>query len=126
MDEALGPTASQRSARLLAEHAAPRLLTVDEHQFRTPRGGMRVQVYTAPERRPVAVVTQGDREGTSLMNAAEHYAEDVGGDSAPTRRSHRCSLPTNSSTSVISASSSSASSPPAGTPCSGRCGGGQR
>jgi hypothetical protein len=37
----------------------------------------RLQLFTAPEARPVAVVIQRTDEGASLINAGERYAEAV-------------------------------------------------
>jgi len=67
---------------VLAQHAAPRTRTVDEHMFTVERRGFaaatfRLQLFTASGLRPVVVVTQTDREGASLVNAAESYAAAV-------------------------------------------------
>ncbi|MFE4328997.1 hypothetical protein ACFRQM_05930 [Streptomyces sp. NPDC056831] len=56
--------------------AAARRRTVDEHMFTAPGlpGACRLQLFTAPGVRPVAVVTQIAGEGMSLMNGAERFA----------------------------------------------------
>ncbi|MFJ7279357.1 hypothetical protein [Kitasatospora sp. NPDC098663] len=60
--------------------AAPRELRVDDHMFHPgPDLGpdspsLRLQLFTAPRLRPVAVVTQGLQDGLSLTNAVECYA----------------------------------------------------
>jgi hypothetical protein len=45
--------------------------------FTVGRSSFRLQLFTAPGLRPVAVATQTDREGASLMNRAERYVEAV-------------------------------------------------
>lgn len=60
-----------RRQDFLSRHAAPRAGTVDDHMFTVERTGyspatFRLQLFTAPGVRPVAVLTQTDREGTSL------------------------------------------------------------
>lgn len=67
---------------LLTRHSAPRTRTLDEHMFTVERPGprpatFRLQLFTAPGTRPVAIATQTDREGQSLTNAAETYAAAV-------------------------------------------------
>ncbi|MYZ41040.1 MULTISPECIES: hypothetical protein, partial [unclassified Streptomyces] len=57
--------------------AAPRRLSVDDHMFTAPAlpGTFRLQLFTAPGARPVAVVTQiAGAEGMSLMNGVERFA----------------------------------------------------
>ncbi|MGH3220783.1 MAG: hypothetical protein ACRDPY_19150 [Streptosporangiaceae bacterium] len=72
-----------RIHELLAEHAAARRQVVDEHMFTVTREGgsrmgtFRLQVFTTPGARPVAVATQTWREGGSLTNRAEKYAAEV-------------------------------------------------
>ncbi|TLQ39187.1 hypothetical protein [Streptomyces marianii] len=64
----------------LAALAAPRRRTVDEHMFTAPGlpGTFRLQLFTAPGARPVAVVTQIAREeGMGLTNGAERFAAAV-------------------------------------------------
>lgn len=68
----------------MLQHAAARERVVDEHMFRAgegpgARGTFRLQLFTAPGVRPVAVATQQwggleDDEGASLANAAETFA----------------------------------------------------
>lgn len=75
-------THRSRSLALLAEHAGRRERVVDDHMFTFGRSGFelatfRLQLFTAPGLRPVAVVTQTSREGAVLMNRAERYAEAV-------------------------------------------------
>jgi hypothetical protein len=70
------------SSELLAAHAGLRRRVVDEHMFDpglrwVPHARFRVQLFSAPGLRSVAVVTQMPGEGTSLVNAAERYAEVV-------------------------------------------------
>jgi hypothetical protein len=72
-----------RIQQLLAEHAAVRRRVVDDHVFTvTYEGGsrmgtFRLQLFTAPGARPVAVATQTSGEGGSLVNQAERYAAAV-------------------------------------------------
>ncbi|MFK0142450.1 hypothetical protein [Streptomyces murinus] len=57
--------------------AAPRQLAVDEAMFTAPGlpGTFRLQLFTAPGARAVAVATQiGGEEGMGLMNGVERYA----------------------------------------------------
>jgi hypothetical protein len=68
---------------LLAVHAATRRRVADDHMFTvTTRSGgrlgtFRLQLFTAPGARPVAVATQMQGEGDSLVNGAEEYAAEV-------------------------------------------------
>jgi hypothetical protein len=67
---------------LLAGCAGSRQRTADEHMFAVTRGGsrmatFRLQIFTAPGARPVAIAIQTTGEGASLMNGAERYAGDV-------------------------------------------------
>jgi hypothetical protein len=68
---------------LLAVHAAARERTADEHMFTVSgwsghrMGTFRLQLFTAPGTRPVAVATQLQGEGDSLANWAEKYATEV-------------------------------------------------
>jgi hypothetical protein len=67
---------------LLAEAAAPRERVIDDHMFTVdrdhrPSAAFRLQLFTAPGTRPVAVVIQRHGEGASVFNAAERYAEAV-------------------------------------------------
>jgi hypothetical protein len=55
---------------------------VDDHMFAVERdnpypGTFRLQLFTAPDMHPVAVVIQANDEGASLVNAGEHYAAEV-------------------------------------------------
>ncbi|MFE1476485.1 hypothetical protein ACFW6N_21865 [Streptomyces cyaneofuscatus] len=57
--------------------AAPRRLSVDDHMFSAPGlpGTFRLQLFTAPGARPVAVATQiALAEGMGLMNGVERFA----------------------------------------------------
>ncbi|MGW6202057.1 hypothetical protein ACWF9B_00150 [Streptomyces sp. NPDC055089] len=61
----------------LAALSAPRRRTVDEHMFTASGlpGTFRLQLFTAPGVRPVAVATQlMGEEGMSLMNGAERFS----------------------------------------------------
>ncbi|MGH4009531.1 MAG: hypothetical protein ACRDTH_15505 [Pseudonocardiaceae bacterium] len=62
---------------VVREHGGIRNRTVDEHMFTVGASSFRLQLFTAPGLRPVAVATQTDREGASLMNRAERYVEAV-------------------------------------------------
>ena len=68
---------------LLAAHAAARERTADEHMFTVSSwngarmGTFRLQLFTAPGTRPVAVATQGPAEGGRLADWAEDYAAEV-------------------------------------------------
>ena len=68
---------------LLAVHAAARERTADDHMFTVSRGGerastFRLQLFTGPGTRPVAVVTQlAGTEGGSLTNLARRCAAEV-------------------------------------------------
>jgi len=64
---------------LLRAHAAVRRRTVDDHMFTVGQAAgvpctFRLQLFTAPGHRSVAVATQTFGEGASLTNAAERYA----------------------------------------------------
>ncbi|MDH2426441.1 hypothetical protein [Sphaerisporangium sp. TRM90804] len=66
----------------LAEHGAVRTRVVDDHMFAVDQPGrppatFRLQLFTAPGLRPVAVATQTVMEGPTLVNAAEEYATEV-------------------------------------------------
>lgn len=79
-----GHTAVPSAVRdLLTAHAAARERTADEHMF-TARswngarlGTFRLQLFTAPGTRPVAVATQGPAEGGRLADGAGDYAAEV-------------------------------------------------
>jgi hypothetical protein len=68
---------------LLAAHAAARERTADDHMFTVTWNGTRVgtfrlQLFTAPGTRPIAVATQYfPGEGDSLGTRAEEYASEV-------------------------------------------------
>ena len=68
---------------LLAAHAAARQRTSDDHMFTLTVNGMRagtfrLQLFTAPGARPVAVATQySPGDGDPLGTWAEYYASDV-------------------------------------------------
>ncbi|WP_146765932.1 hypothetical protein [Micromonospora noduli] len=64
------------------ELAGRRERVVDDHMYRLPPGAryratFRLQLFTAPQHRPVAVATQLMGEGVSLINAAEACASAV-------------------------------------------------
>ncbi|MCW6005365.1 hypothetical protein K1W54_12345 [Micromonospora sp. CPCC 205371] len=67
----------------LADLVGVRERALDEHMYRLPQAGVpvtfRLQLFTAPGLRPVAIATQvpGAGDGTSLSNAAETCAETV-------------------------------------------------
>ncbi|MFK0296331.1 hypothetical protein ACIQU6_38470 [Streptomyces sp. NPDC090442] len=63
----------------LTLHAAPRTRIIDDHmfvgaEFGSEQATFRLQLFTAPGARPVAVATQLPQEGASLANMAERYA----------------------------------------------------
>lgn len=67
---------------LLASHAARRQRVTDDHMFTVScdgynEGSFRLQLFTAPGARPVAIATQTTGEGGSLTNWAEEYAAEV-------------------------------------------------
>ena len=68
---------------LMAAHAAARQRTADEHMFTVSSwngqrmGTFRLQLFTAPGARAVAVATQFPGEGGSLANCAEEYAAEA-------------------------------------------------
>lgn len=66
-----------RTVALLREHSGARTRTVDDHMFGVGRSSFRVQLFTAPGLRPVAIATQAHREGASLTNRAERFVEAV-------------------------------------------------
>lgn len=57
--------------------AAPRQRTMDDHMFRAGRTSFRLQLFTAPGQRAVAVATQAGEEAPSLANVAEACAAAV-------------------------------------------------
>ena len=85
-DQRSGAAGGSRRAELiqalLAEAAAPRQRVIDDHMFAVARRGLhpatfRLQLFTAPGARPVAVVIQRAGEGAGLINEGERYAEAV-------------------------------------------------
>lgn len=72
-----------RVTALLAVAAAPRERVLDEHMYTVDRGQhrkpatFRLQLFTAPGARPVAIVIQHLREDGALINERERYAEAV-------------------------------------------------
>ncbi|MFH9967832.1 hypothetical protein ACH4PR_41845 [Streptomyces mirabilis] len=75
-----GANASGSCAAMLAETlrlAAPRQRTIDNHMFRAGRASFRLQLFTAPGQRAVAVATQAEDESPSLTNDAELCAAAV-------------------------------------------------
>lgn len=63
----------------LVTHAAMRQRALDDHMFSVDLGWakpstFRLQLFTAPNARPVAIATQTPSEGMSLTNGAERYA----------------------------------------------------
>ncbi len=96
MDAAEGAGGRVRQVLLLRLHAGPRTRSVDEHMFRVDRSSFRLQLFTAPGLRPVAVATQTVGEGASLMNRAERFAEAIWQRHCPTgRRGRTTGLPAN-------------------------------
>lgn len=69
--------------KLLREHAAVRRRVADEHTVTVtyengrPMGTFRLQLFTAPGARPVAIATQTTAEGAGLTNRTEKYAAAV-------------------------------------------------
>jgi len=68
--------------RFVAQHAGARTRAIDDHRFvgkpgPPVDGTFRLQLYTAPGLRAVAIVTQTLREGLGLTNGAESYAAAV-------------------------------------------------
>ncbi|PIM69664.1 hypothetical protein CTU88_27210 [Streptomyces sp. JV178] len=74
--DAAPPSTSGELADVLGL-AAPRQRTVDDHMFRAGRTSFRLQLFTAPEQRAVAVATQEEDEAPSLTNVAESCAAAV-------------------------------------------------
>lgn len=75
-----GAAASGSCAAMVAEAlrlAAPRERTIDDHMFRAGRTSFRLQLFTAPGQRAVAVATQASDESPSLTNDAELCAAAV-------------------------------------------------
>jgi hypothetical protein len=72
-----GAAASGSCAPRVAEAlrlAAARERTVDDHMFRAGRTSFRLQLFTAPGQRAVAVATHAEDESPSLTNEAESCA----------------------------------------------------
>jgi hypothetical protein len=73
----------ERVTALLAVAAAPRERVLDEHMYAVDRGQhrnpatFRLQLFTAPGTRPVAIVIQHLREDGALIHERERYAETV-------------------------------------------------
>jgi hypothetical protein len=70
---------SDRTGDDLTLHAAPRTRIIDDHmfvgaEFGSEQATFRLQLFTAPGARPVAVATQLPQEGASLVNMAESSA----------------------------------------------------
>lgn len=69
------PARRQTLAEILAEQSGPRECVLDEHMYevkdRLSRGTFRIQLFTADGLRPVAVATQDETEGWSLVNGCE-------------------------------------------------------
>jgi hypothetical protein len=85
-DQPSQPVGGSRRAELiqglLAEATARRERTIDDHMYAVARRGphpatFRLQLFTAPRARPVAVVIQKAGEGAGLINEGERYAEAV-------------------------------------------------
>ncbi|MGW1533858.1 hypothetical protein [Streptomyces aureus] len=75
-----GAAASGSCAAMVAQAlrlAGPRERTVDDHMFRAGRTSFRLQLFTAPGQRAVAVATQTEDESPSLTNDAESCAAAV-------------------------------------------------
>jgi hypothetical protein len=82
MQPGSAPSMAGKPVQAVLRLAAPRRCTVDDHMFRAPgsigrEATFRLQLFTAPGLRPVAVATQTVYEGTSLTNAAEAFAAAV-------------------------------------------------
>lgn len=75
MDGQDSGAARRRNLALVREHAGSRTRTADEHMFTVERSSFRLQLFTAPGLRPVAVATQTNGEGATLMNRAERFVE---------------------------------------------------
>jgi hypothetical protein len=74
--------ATRSTYGLLEGQAGRRERVVDDHMYQLPPGAryratFRLQLFTAPQQRPVAVATQLMGEGASLINAAESCASSV-------------------------------------------------
>ncbi|MFC8660592.1 hypothetical protein [Streptomyces sp. NPDC057199] len=74
--------AADAVASLVAEHAAIRARTVDDHMFHGSEqhpapGTFRLQLFTADGVRPVVLAVQTVEDGPSLINRAEAYAAAV-------------------------------------------------
>lgn len=66
-----------RAGAEFAEHAGRRVRVLDRHMYRIQSSTMRLQLFTAPGLRPVAVVAQTIGEGCSLVNGADSFASHV-------------------------------------------------
>ena len=71
-----------QEAGLLARWAASRQCVIDDHMFTVISdgrlaGAFRLQLFTAPDARPVAIATWVPGDGVSLTNYAEKYAAEV-------------------------------------------------
>lgn len=84
----------QQVAALLAAEATPRRRVLDEHMYTAARGDhlhpatatFRLQLFTAPGTRPVAIVIQHQRDDGALANSTPRPS---GAGTAPDRRSRR-------------------------------------
>ncbi|MFG2472282.1 hypothetical protein ACGFXB_43565 [Streptomyces canus] len=68
---AAAPGVSGETVAEVLNLAASRRLTVDDHMFHAGRTSFRLQLFTAPGQRAVAVATQAEDEAPSLTNVAE-------------------------------------------------------
>ena len=71
-----------RIADLQVRYGQPRVRVVDDHMFAVGRRAwypatFRLQLYTAPGARPVAVVVQSTGEGMGLPNGRERYLSEI-------------------------------------------------
>ncbi|MGW0836560.1 hypothetical protein [Streptomyces prunicolor] len=75
--DAVDPGPSEEVLADLLRLAASRERTVDDHMFRAGSTSFRLQLFTAPGQRAVAVVIQDLDEAPSLTNTAELCAGEV-------------------------------------------------
>ncbi|MFD7161578.1 hypothetical protein ACFV9C_43825 [Kribbella sp. NPDC059898] len=66
-----------RQTALIREHGGARTRTLDEHMFTVGATPFRLQLFTAPGLRPVALTTQFQGEGASLVQGATRFAEAI-------------------------------------------------
>ena len=66
-----------RQTALIREHGGTRTRTLDEHMFTVGATPFRLQLFTAPGLRPVALTTQFHGEGAALVQGATRFAEAI-------------------------------------------------